>query len=238
MNLGLVTFTTNLTASTQSAYTGGVRVRALQGVGPTIFLEGIISSFSGTSLTLIVDTLSGSGSQPGPWNFTLQGNQGATGASGLSGATGLGYALNSLSNVEITLASNRTFTTTFNTNLSAYFTNMRIRASATLDEDAFIDGIIQSISGTTLVIDPQLISGSGYYDDWKFSVVGLQGATGLTGATGQAITGPGYAGLTSSTTKTLSAPATLAFVTNVNTANTAYIVGDRVRVIDSGTYVY
>lgn len=235
VSTGLKSWTTT-TTDANSTYIAGSRVRAVYDNG-SAWMEGNVYSFSGANLTITIDTTYGSGTVT-PWNFSVAGIQGATGSVGPSGATGLGYVLNSTSNVEVTLASARTFTTTFNTNLSAYYTNMYVRASYNLDPDIYIDGIITSISGTTLVMDPLIISGSGYYSDWSFSVAGLQGATGLTGATGQAITGPGYAGLTSTTTRTLSAPATLAFVVNASAGNSAFVAGDRVRCISSGTSVY
>jgi hypothetical protein len=68
----------------------GNRVRAASNGTPANWMEGLITAYSGTSLTVNVDLTGGSGS-PADWNINLTGQygqQGATGAGGAQGATG------------------------------------------------------------------------------------------------------------------------------------------------------
>jgi hypothetical protein len=79
---GAVTFTTNYTQA-QSAFVAGTRVRASAASNTANFMEGTISNFSGTSLTISVDTTAGSGTFTS-WNFSVAGLQGTQGAQGIS----------------------------------------------------------------------------------------------------------------------------------------------------------
>jgi hypothetical protein len=83
---GSLTFTTNL-ASTATAFAVGQRVRIAYTVTPTNYVEGIITAFSGTSLTITSDTTGGSGTYTS-WNITAAGNVGATGPTGANGNVG------------------------------------------------------------------------------------------------------------------------------------------------------
>jgi hypothetical protein len=58
-------------------------------VTPTNYVEGIITSFSGTTLIMISDAFGGSGTYTS-WNIGVAGNVGATGATGPTGAAGTG----------------------------------------------------------------------------------------------------------------------------------------------------
>lgn len=80
---GSKAFTVNQNASTNS-YTVGTRVRAIYTSDVTQFMEGTITAYSGTSLTVNVDVTSGSGTYAS-WAFTVAGIQGATGATGATG---------------------------------------------------------------------------------------------------------------------------------------------------------
>jgi hypothetical protein len=92
---GSKAFTTNL-ANTATAFTVGSRVRVASSASPTNFMDGPITAFSGTTLTVGVDFIGGSGTFAS-WNITdigpigpqgPTGPIGATGASGLAGTTG------------------------------------------------------------------------------------------------------------------------------------------------------
>jgi hypothetical protein len=50
-------------------------------------MEGLVTSYSGTTLVINVDTISGSGTVA-TWSFNVAGNVGAAGAAGATGATG------------------------------------------------------------------------------------------------------------------------------------------------------
>lgn len=74
------TFTVN-TPSTSSAFTVGTRARAAYTTTPANYVEGVITAYSGTSLTLNVDTVGGSGGPYASWNFSVAGNYGTVGGS-------------------------------------------------------------------------------------------------------------------------------------------------------------
>jgi hypothetical protein len=82
---GSKAFTTNL-AATSTAFAVGNRVRVSYTTTPANFMEGSITAFSGTSLTVNVDYIGGSGTYAS-WNITVTG---AVGATGPQGATGVG----------------------------------------------------------------------------------------------------------------------------------------------------
>lgn len=68
---GSKTFTVN-TPSTSSAFTVGTRVRVASSAAPSNWMEGIITAYSGTSLTVNVDTIGGSGTIAS-WTFSVAG---------------------------------------------------------------------------------------------------------------------------------------------------------------------
>lgn len=80
---GSKTFTTQ----TGLAYTIGARARASSASVPTNYMEGLVTAYSGSALTINVDTSSGTGS-PADWDINLAGNVGATGPQGPQGPTG------------------------------------------------------------------------------------------------------------------------------------------------------
>jgi len=82
---GTKTFTTNLN-STNTAFTVGSRVRVAYPPDPTYFMEGNITAFSGTTLTINADVVGGSGTLAN-WSFTSVGSAGVTSIS--AGTTGL-----------------------------------------------------------------------------------------------------------------------------------------------------
>jgi hypothetical protein len=77
LGLGSKTFTTNL-SSTETAFNVGTRAR-VSGLITTNYLEGVITAFSGNSLTIDVDSYGGTGTLSS-WTFSVTGSQGATGA--------------------------------------------------------------------------------------------------------------------------------------------------------------
>ena len=87
---GIRTFTTNLSA-TQTAFAVGQRVRVSNPATPSNFMEGPISTFTGTALSVNVDYTGGSGTYTS-WNISAApgpvGSTGATGATGAKGDTG------------------------------------------------------------------------------------------------------------------------------------------------------
>ena len=70
------------------AYSVGARVRIASTTTPADYVEGVVTAYSGTSLTVLVDTV-GAGTGPfTSWNINLAGNPGTNGAAGATGATG------------------------------------------------------------------------------------------------------------------------------------------------------
>src|SRR6202043_731819 len=65
----------------------GARVRAASAANGTNYMEGLVTSYSGTSLVINVDNTSGGGTSA-DWNIDLAGDVGATGATGATGAQG------------------------------------------------------------------------------------------------------------------------------------------------------
>jgi hypothetical protein len=78
--------------TTQSglAYTAGARVRATS-AGTAEWMEGVVASYSGTTLTVTMDLNSGTGTHA-DWNINLAGQRGATGATGAAGGASAGTA--------------------------------------------------------------------------------------------------------------------------------------------------
>lgn len=108
-----------------------------------------------------------------------QGPQGATGATGSTGAAGPGYAATSTTSVTVGTGS-QTFTTQSGL---AYSVGARVRATST-GTGAYVEGLVTSYSGTSLVINVDTVSGSGAHTDWNLNVSGNVGQTGSTGSTG------------------------------------------------------
>ena len=76
------------TASTATAFSVSQRVRLAYSTTPTDYLEGIITAFSGTALTVLVDRAAGTGGPYTSWIITGAGDLGASGAAGATGPTG------------------------------------------------------------------------------------------------------------------------------------------------------
>ena len=83
--LGTKTFVTNQ-PSTSVAFTVGTVVRIAYQSDPTEFVQGVITSFSGTSMNVLVDAFSGS-SPRSAWDISVSGSSGVTTFS--AGTTGL-----------------------------------------------------------------------------------------------------------------------------------------------------
>lgn len=85
---GSKVFTTNL-ADTQTAFTVGTRVRVASTVTPTNYMEGNITAFSSTSLTVNVDATGGSGTISS-WTFSSIGSGTVTSGSSILYGNGSG----------------------------------------------------------------------------------------------------------------------------------------------------
>jgi hypothetical protein len=83
--LGTKTFVTNQ-PSTSVAFTVGTAVRIAYQSDPTEFMQGVITSFSGTSMNVLVDAFNGSSARSA-WDISVSGSSGVTTFS--AGTTGL-----------------------------------------------------------------------------------------------------------------------------------------------------
>jgi hypothetical protein len=99
---------------------------------------------------------------------------------------GIGYYnLTSVSSVAIATGS-KTFTTNLSNISTAFTVGTRVRVAYVTTPANFMEGVITSFSGTTLVVDVDSIGGSGTYANWTISVAGIQGSNGVTSITGTA----------------------------------------------------
>jgi hypothetical protein len=108
------------------------------------------------------------------------GPTGPTGSTGPTGPTGPSYVATSVTSLAIGTGS-KTFTTQAGL---AYLTGNRVRAASAADGTNFMEGLVTSYSGTTLVVSIDLIGGSGTKTDWNIGLAGQQGIQGLTGLEG------------------------------------------------------
>jgi hypothetical protein len=80
---GSKVFTTNFTNS-QTAFAIGTRVRVAYSSTPANFMEGIVTAFSGTTFTVLVDSIGGSGTFAS-WTISVAGIQGSNGVTSIIG---------------------------------------------------------------------------------------------------------------------------------------------------------
>jgi hypothetical protein len=180
LGTGSKTFTTNL-SDTQTAFAVGQRVRIAYTPNPTVdYMEGIITAFSGTSLTVLVD-LSASTGTYSAWNFLTAGQQGATGPTGSAGPTGPTGA-----------APNATYTRTAFT-ATAGQTTFTVTYVVGFIE-VFVNGVLLTGSeytasnGTTVVLSTACSAGD-IVETIAYNTINIA-PTGPTGPTGSGPTGP------------------------------------------------
>ena len=118
----------------------------------------------------------------------IQGTQGPQGTQGLQGIQGLQgagyYGVTSVTSQSVTIAA-KSWTISGN---GAFVTGGRVRAIQATN--TFMEGTA-TIAGSVLTMTPDVISGSGTYTNWTFSVAGLQGTQGTQGVQGlQGVQGP------------------------------------------------
>jgi hypothetical protein len=235
------------------AYTVGARARASSAGASTNFMEGLVTAYSGTTLSINVTLIGGSGTAA-DWNINLSGEQGNT---GVTGATGPTTTLEWLFSTTTADADPGTGNLRFNNATFASITQLffdnseRIGTDVSSWLDSFDDSTTSGNKGTLTIRDVvdstkfaifqvtgAVVDGTGYR---KVPVTpinsgGLSLANGARvsvafsragdlGATGTTgPTGPGYAA--TSTTSFLIGIGSKAFTTQ---AGLAYTVGARVR---------
>ena len=80
-SLGIVTGPATFITQAGLAYSVGARARATSNATPTNWIEGLVTSYSATTLIINVDLIGGSGTAA-DWNINIAGNPGQTGPSG------------------------------------------------------------------------------------------------------------------------------------------------------------
>jgi hypothetical protein len=170
---GTKTFTTNLSA-TNSAFVIGSRVRVISTVTPTTYMEGTITAFATTTMTISVDDTSGTGTLTS-WKISIAGQIGATGATG----TGRGYfGLTSTTSLAIAEGA-KTFTVNQAQGTNAFVVGQYVRAFGATATN-YMEGYITAYTTTSLTITVDNISGTGTLAAWTITATGSQGAAGPT----------------------------------------------------------
>ena len=85
IGLGIQTFTVNV-PNTDTAFNVGQRVRIRNTI--STYMEGVIISFSGTTMQVLIDYFSGTAIPLSVWSISLTGDVGSTGPTGATGLTG------------------------------------------------------------------------------------------------------------------------------------------------------
>lgn len=219
------TSTTSFTVGTGSkvfvtqsgkAWVVGNRVRIASTVSPTAnWMEGVITAYSTTSLTVLVDLTSGSNSVTASWNIALTGNS--------------PY-----------LSANSTSSVAMNTSVASFTTDRPLSVSIGTPVTAtvrgfsmYLYGYVDTISaGNTFSMNVASTSGGLTTEvDWVVTMTGPQGLQGPPGIQGSA----GTAGVSPVISGTSSSSLVIGLGSKVFTtqAGRSWTVGSRVRV--SGT---
>ncbi len=93
---------------------------------------------------------------------------------------GPGYAATSTTSVAVASSGSKSFTVQAGL---AYSVGARIRVTST-GSAAYMEGVVTSYSGNSLVMSVELSSGAGSHADWTINLAGDRGATGETGSSG------------------------------------------------------
>lgn len=174
----------------------GQRVRYAVTASPTVnYLEGPISAYIGTSMSVSSDLVGGAGTFA-DWTFSIIGARGVTGATGsdstVPGPAGPSYSAPSTSSITIGTGSK---VYAVGTGL-AYLPGARARAADQASPDVnWVEGEVTAYASGNLTIAVDRTSGSGTIDAWN---VNIAGEPGIAGTNGTAFTHVGtYSGATS-----------------------------------------
>lgn len=180
------TGTKTFTVDADLAYSVGARIRTSSNGSPSNWMEGTVTSYSGTTLVAAMDTPNGSGTYS-DWNLNVAGSQGAAGPAGPTGPAGPpgpGYQATSTDSVSIGTGS-KSFTVQAGL---AYSAGARARAASSASPTNWMEGAVTSYSGTTLTLNVDATNGSGSYSSWNINLSGAQGAQGPIGPPGSGTT--------------------------------------------------
>ena len=174
----------------------GQRVRFADAADPaTNWVEGVITAYSSTSLSILADLTAGSGTKTS-WSFGLTGSRGATGPTGATGldstVPGPSYAATSATN-SVAIGTG-TKTLVIETG-KPYQGGERVRAADAANKTTkYMEGVVTGYTTGSLQIAVDLVVGSGTPSNW---VIGLAGDPGTDGADGiSPLSGGNYSGAT------------------------------------------
>lgn len=150
------------------AYIVGQRVQFIDSGNSANWFRGNITAISGQTMTVAIDDITATPSSSSSWKVTV------------SGDSGYGYAgLTSATSNTPSLAS-KTFTVNIDKSNTAFAVGQRVRAASAANPTTnFIEGIITSYTGTTLVLNADFIGTAPLAaTNWIFSVAGsIPGST-------------------------------------------------------------
>lgn len=135
------------------------------------YMEGTVTSYTGTTLTVTMNYSVGSGTFAS-WSISPAGDRGST------GATGPGYGGTSSTSLAIGTGS-KAFTTQAG---MAYAVSQRVRIANSTSN--WMEGPISAYSTTSMTVLVDLIGGTGTFDSWTLGVAGQTGAQGIQGIQG------------------------------------------------------
>lgn len=198
------TSTTSLTIGTGSkvfttqsnlAYVVGSRLRAASNATPTNYMEGIVTAYSGTSLTISSDTVGGSGTAA-DWNLTIGGGSGVFTGGTLTSA--LNYAppvtIASASSVAIGAAAANDITISGTTTITSFDTI----AAGARRTTTFSGILLLTYNATSLIIPgaANLTTAAGDVAEWISLGSGNWRCIDYTKANGTSVVSSGGGGLT------------------------------------------
>jgi hypothetical protein len=156
------------------AFSVGARVRATNTANTAQWMEGLVTAYSGTTLTVNMDLTNGSGTIAS-WNINAAGERGASGAAAAGGGR-----INSTSSVQIGTGS-RTFTVPAGLEIRP---GERFRINGTTPANPWMEGTVTSYSGTSLVLNIDMTSqhvgqtlANWWIDRWPVFDIGPQPST-------------------------------------------------------------
>ena len=176
-------FTVNQ-AQGSNAYVIGDRVRVVANGTPTAFMEGYISNYSSTTLTLTVDYIGGSGTYSS-WLFSIAGvvgPNGIAGSNGTNGTNGLGYSGLTSSTSGTPSVGSTVFTVNQAQGTNAFTVGDRVRVYLTSTPTHFVEGLITAYSSTSMTVNIDTVVGAPTGSAWTITITGQVGATGATGS--------------------------------------------------------
>jgi hypothetical protein len=213
---GSKTFTTNLSA-TSTAFTVGTRIRVAYVTTPANFMEGVITSFSGTTLNVNVDSIGGSGTYAN-WTISVAGIQGSNGVTSITGTASQVVASPSTGAVTLSLPSS------INVNTTGYAAGLAGGGANYVP--------YQTAVNTTGFVSPGVVgqvftsTGSGSAPNW-------QNATSPPGS-------PGYYGAWHDTSTVTATSTTTAYVMNIGSIDlengTSIVGGTKLTVANTAVY--